>query len=181
MFSLEAGGRSSWWRASTLIADHFEKRPDGVRAALGFHLAVYSALGACFAFSLYALLHPSQVSSSSLAAHQVLPAAVLANDAPQASGAASPIATAVDPGPRTRTVATAPPALALPPEPMPEPEVGPETALTPPPALKPAAPPSQRRTNKKPSREVRVGTSNRRGAPCIPAYDSSGAQTRPCG
>jgi hypothetical protein len=163
-----------------LIADHFVKRPDGVRAALGFHLAVYAALGACFAFSLYALLHPSQVSSSGLAAHQVLPAAVLANDAPQASGAATPAPAAVDQGPRTRTVSTAPAALALPPEPMPEPEVLPETVLAPPPALKPAPPP-QRRTNKKPNREVKIGTSNRRSAPCIPAYDSSGAQTRPCG
>jgi hypothetical protein len=179
MFALEAGGRSSWWRASTLIADHFEKRRDGVKAALGFHLAVYSALGASFAFGLYALLHPSQVSSSSLAEYQVLPAAVVTNDVPQARGVA-PSAAAVDPAPRTKTVLMAPPELALPPEPMPEPEVAPPTVLTPPPAAKPAAPPSQRRTHKKPSREVRIGTSNRRTA-CIPAYDSSGAQTKPCG
>src|SRR4029453_11986649 len=46
------GGRSSGWRASTLIADHFEKRPDGRRAALGFHLAVDSALAVCLAFGV---------------------------------------------------------------------------------------------------------------------------------
>ena len=54
---------------------------------------------------------------------------------------------------------------------------------TPEPELKPtiAAPPSQPRTAKRPNREVRIDSPKQRGAACIPGYDSSGAQTRPCG
>src|SRR5262245_17897122 len=184
------GGRSSGWRASTLIADHFEKRPDGRRAALGLHLAVDSALAVCLAFGVYALLHPSGVSSSGLAEYQALPAAVVTGDKPPASAAALPMPAAdpIDPGPHIRTISTAPATVMLQPEAMPQPdlapqpEVAPQPELTPPPEAKPTvAPPAQRRTVKKPTRDVRVGTSNRRSAGCIPAYDSSGAQTKPCG
>jgi hypothetical protein len=54
---------------------------------------------------------------------------------------------------------------------------------TPEPELKPtiAAPHSQPRTAKRPNREVRIDSPKQRGAACIPGYDSSGAQTRPCG
>jgi hypothetical protein len=181
------GGRSSGWRASTLIADHFEKRPDGgLRAALGFHLAVDAALAVCLGFGLYALLHPSGVSSSYLVEYQALPAAVVAGDTPLPAGtAALPMTAAVPiaPAPQIRSIATVPATAMLQPEAMPEPELAPqpEVALTPPPEAKPAvAPPSQRRTVKKPNRDARMGTSNRRSG-CIPGYDSSGAQTRPCG
>jgi hypothetical protein len=170
-----------------LIADHFEKRPAGLRAALGFHLAVDSALAVCLGFGLYALLHPSGVSSSGLAEFQALPAAMVTGDTPlAASAAALPMAAAapIAPAPHIRNIAIAPANVMLQPEAMPEPELAPppEVALTPPPEAKPTvAPPSQRRTVKKPNREVRTGTSNRRGAGCIPGYDGSGAQTRPCG
>jgi hypothetical protein len=185
------GGRSSGWRASTLIADHFEKRPDGRRAALAFHLAVDSALAICLGFGLYALLHPSGVSSSGFAEYQALPAAVITGDPPlPVSAAALPMAAADPnaPAPQVRSISTAPANAMLQPEAMPQPElapqpeVAPQPELTPPPEAKPAvAPPSQRRTGKKPNRDVRTGTSNRRGAGCIPGYDGSGAQTRPCG
>jgi hypothetical protein len=161
-----------------LIADHFEKRPDGgLRAALGFHLAVDTALAVCLGFGLYALLHPSGISSSYLAEYQALPAAVVTGDTPlPASTAALPM---------TAAAPSAPASVMLQPEATPQPELAPqpEVALTPPPETKPTvAPPSQRRTsNKKPNRDVRVGTSNRPRSGCIPAYDSSGAQTRPCG
>jgi hypothetical protein len=174
-----------------LIADHFEKRPDGLRAALGFHLAVDSALAVCLGFGLYALLHPSGVASSRWAEYQALPAAVVTSDTPlPTSAAALPMAAAVPiaPAPHIRSISTAPANVMLQPEatPQPEltpqPEVAPQPELTPPPAAKPTvAPPSQRRTGKKPNRDVRTGTSNRRGAGCIPGYDGSGAQTRPCG
>jgi hypothetical protein len=93
--------------------------------------------------------------------------------------AAAPIV----PAPQIRSIATAPANVMLRPEAMPEPELAPqpEVALTPPPEATPTvAPPSQRRTVKKPNREVKMGTPNRRSG-CIPGYDSSGAQTRPCG
>jgi hypothetical protein len=175
-----------------LIADHFEKRPDGRRAALGFHLAVDSALVICLAFGVYALLHPSGVSSSYLVEYQALPAAAVTGGTPlPASAAALPMAAAapIAPAPQIRSISTTPANVMLQPEAVPqpelapEPEVTPQPELTPPPAAKPAvAPPSQRRTgNKKPNRDVRVGTSNRPRSGCIPGYDGSGAQTRPCG
>jgi hypothetical protein len=170
-----------------LIADHFEKRPDGgLRAALGFHLAVDSALAVCLGFGLYALLHPSGVASSYLVEYQALPAAVVTSDTPlPASAAALPMTAAapIAPAPQIRSISTAPANVMLRPEAMPEPELAPqpEVALTPPPEATPTvAPPSQRRTVKKPNREVKMGTPNRRSG-CIPGYDSSGAQTRPCG
>src|SRR5262245_45014140 len=117
------GGRSSGWRASTLIADHFEKRPDsGLRAALGFHLAVDSALAVCLGFGLYALLHPSDVSSSYLVEYQALPAAVVAGDTPALPVAAAP---PIAPEPRIRSISTAPATVMLQPEAMPEPELAP--------------------------------------------------------
>lgn len=170
-----------------MIADHFEKRPDsGLRAALGFHLAVDSALAVCLGFGLYALLYPSGVSSSYLAEYQALPAAVITPDTPlPASAAALPTAAAapIAPEPRITSISTTPATVMLQPEATAEPELAPqpEVALTQPPEAKPTvAPPAQRRTVKKPNRDVRMGTSNRRSG-CIPAYDSSGAQTRPCG
>lgn len=176
-----------------MIADHFEKRPDrGLRSALGFHLAVDSALAVCLGFGLYALLHPLGVSSSGLAEYQALPAAVVTRDTPLPASAvvlptaaAAPIASApIDPGPQVRSISTAPANVMLQPEAMPQPElapqpeVAPQPELIPPPEAKPTAP-AQRRTGKKPSREIKMGSQNRRA--CIPAYDSSGAQTRPCG
>src|SRR5262245_10752720 len=119
------GGRSSGWRASTLIADHFEKRPDGRRAALGLHLAVDSALAVCLAFGVYALLHPSGVSSSGLAEYQALPAAVVTGDKPPASAVAFAIAAAagtapaaIDPAPHIGTLWTPPTTVMRPPERM---------------------------------------------------------------
>lgn len=179
-----------------MIADHFEKRPDGRRAALVFHLAVDSALAVCLAFGVYALLHPLGASNSGLAEYQALPAAVVTRDTPLPASAVvlptaatAPIASApIDPGPQVRSISTAPANVMLQPEAMPQPElapqpeVAPQPELIPPPEAKPTvAPPSQRRTGKKPNRDIRTGTSNRRGAGCIPGYDGSGAQTRPCG
>ena len=170
-----------------MIADHFEKkRPAGLRAALGFHLAVDAALAVCLGFGIYALLHPSGVASSYLVEYQPLPAAVVPADTPlPASAAALPVTAAapIAPAPQIRSISTAPATVMLPPEAMPQPELAPqpEVALTPPPETKPVvAPPAQRRTVKKPNHDVRMGTSNRRSG-CIPGYDSSGAQTRPCG
>jgi hypothetical protein len=92
------------------------------------------------------------------------------------------------PAPAIRSISTAPANVMLQPEAMPQPELAPQPEVVPQPELTPpleakptVAPPSQRRTVKKPNRDVRTGTSNRRGAGCIPGYDGSGAQTRPCG
>lgn len=59
-----------------MIAAYSAHRPDSVTAALGIHLIVYCAVGACLAFGLYALLQPSRAPNSGLAAYDALPGAV---------------------------------------------------------------------------------------------------------
>jgi hypothetical protein len=143
-----------------LTAAYSGYRPDGVTAALGMHLVVYCAVGACFAFGLYALLQPSRVSNSGLAEYKPFPGTVVTYGKPfvmkSVAEPVTPVAP-IEPEPETTGRSTH------------EPE------------LKPAVPaPSQPRTGKRPTRDVRMESPKRR-AECIPAYDSSGAQTRPCG
>ena len=152
-----------------MIAAHSIHRMDSVSAALGIHLIVYCAVGACLAFGLYALLQPSRAPNSGLAAYDPPPGAVVKYGKPSlATTVAEPIAPVelpiaaaalIDPEPATTGRST------------PEPELTPTIA----------APHSQPRTAKRPNREVRIGSPKQRGAACIPGYDSSGAQTRPCG
>ena len=152
-----------------MIAAYSAHRPDSVTVALGIHLIVYCAVGACLAFGLYALLQPSRAPNSGLAAHEPPPGAVVKYGKPSlATTVAEPIA------PVELPIAAA--ALI-------DPEPATTGRSTPEPELKPtiAAPPSQPRTAKRPNREVRIDSPKRRGAACIPGYDSSGAQIRPCG
>ena len=151
-----------------MIAAYSAHRPDSVTVALGIHLIVYCAVGACLAFGLYALLQPSRAPNSGLAAYD-LPGAVVKYGKPSlATTVAEPIA------PVELPIAAA--ALI-------DPESATTGRSTPEPELKPtiAAPRSQPRTAKRSHREVRIDSPKQRGAACIPGYDSSGAQTRPCG
>ena len=56
-----------------MIAAYSARRPDSVTAALGIHLIVYCAVGACLVFGLYALLQPSRAPNSGLAAYEPPP------------------------------------------------------------------------------------------------------------
>ena len=143
-----------------MIAAYSAHRPDSVTAALGIHLIVYCAVGACFAFGLYALLQPSRAPNSGLAAYKPPPGTVVTYGKPfLAKGVAEPIAPValIEPEPATTGRST------------PEPELKPTVTA-----------PSQPHTAKRPKREVRT-ESPKRSTACIPGYDSSGAQTRPCG
>jgi hypothetical protein len=60
-----------------VIAAYSTHRIDSVSAALGIHLIVYCAIGACLAFGLYAVLQPSRTPNSGLAAYKPPPAAVV--------------------------------------------------------------------------------------------------------
>ena len=60
-----------------MIAAYSAHRPDSVTAALGIHLIVYCAVGACLVFGLYALLQPSRAPNSGLAAYEPPPGAVV--------------------------------------------------------------------------------------------------------
>jgi hypothetical protein len=137
-----------------VIAAHSIHRMDSVSAALGIHLIVYCAVGAGLAFGLYALLQPSRTPNSGLAVYKPPPAAVVTYAKRSPATVEQPIA---DPEPVTTGRST------------PEPELKPTIT----------APPS--RTARRPNREVRIDIPRRRAAACIPGYDSSGAQTRPCG
>ena len=149
-----------------MIAAYSTRRIDSESAALGIHLVVYCAIGACLAFGLYALLQPSRTPNSGLAAYKPPTAAVTYAKRSPATTGAEPIA------PVEQPIAPVPPG-----------DLEPVTTgrSTPEPELKPTitAPPS--RTAKRPNREVRIDIPRRRSAACIPGYDSSGAQTRPCG
>jgi len=139
-----------------MTAAYSVHRPDSVTVALGVHLIVYCAVGAGLAFYLYALLQPSRAPNAGLGAYEPPPGAVVKYRKPPISPvehSTVPV-TLAEPEPATTGRST--------PEPEPKPTV--------------AAPPSHPRAANRPNREVR-----RRVAPCIPGYDSSGAQTRPCG
>jgi hypothetical protein len=144
-----------------MIAGYSEHRPDGVTAALAIHLIVYCAVGACFAFALYALLQPTPTPNAGLTAYRPLPGTVVTYGEPfVAKSVPKPIAPValIEPEPTTTGLST------------PEPE-----------HLKPTVTPlPQPHTAKRPSRKVRVESPKPRIAACIPGYDSSGAQTRPC-
>src|SRR5262245_50436123 len=127
--------------ASTMIATYSAHHPDTTSAALGIHLIVYCAVGACLAFGLYALLQPSRAPNSELAAYEPPPGAVIKYGKPSlTTGFAEPIA------PVEQAIA---PAALIDPEPgrsTPEPERQPTRT----------APPSQPRTAKRPNREVKI-------------------------
>jgi hypothetical protein len=143
-----------------LIAAYSGHRPEGVTAALGIHLVVYCAVGACFALGLYALMQPTRGSNPGLAAYEPPPGTVVRYGKPfRMKSVAEPIAPVAPIAPETETTGRA----------TPEPDVKPAVAA-----------PSRPRL-KRPHREVGMESPKRRGAACIPAYDSSGAQTRPCG
>src|SRR5262247_1089825 len=75
------------------MATYSARHPDSVTAALGVHLIVYSAVGACLAFGLYALLQPSRAPNSGLAAYEPPPGAVVQYGKPSlTTGFAEPIA-----------------------------------------------------------------------------------------
>lgn len=88
------------------MAGHPPSRSDGLDAALAIHLALYCAVGACFALGLYFLMQPSRTPNPGLAAYQPPPATVMTVSVPSlaeaTAGAPSRPATAPE------RIATAP-------------------------------------------------------------------------
>ena len=58
-----------------MIAAYSGHHPDSVTTAIGIHLIVYCAVGACLAYGMYALLQPSRAPNSGLGAY--VPGAVV--------------------------------------------------------------------------------------------------------
>jgi hypothetical protein len=146
--------------------------PEGVSAVLGIHLAAYCAVGACFAFTLYAPLQSSRAAYSGAAEYEPPPVTVVTHAKLPVN---EPVASVIVP--------------AAPNEAAPEtadrsPQQGAPTTIDgsieqpEPKSTVSAQPRSHER--KKTKREIKT-VSKPRGSTCIPAYDSSGAQTRPCG
>ena len=64
------------------MAGHPLSRRDGLDAALAIHLALYCAVGACFALGFYFLMQPSRTPNPGLAAYQPPPATVMTVSVP---------------------------------------------------------------------------------------------------
>ncbi len=74
-----------------MIAAYSGHHPDSVTTAIGIHLIVYCAVGACLAYGLYALLQPSRAPNSGLGAY--VPGAVIEYGKPSlATRVSEPIA-----------------------------------------------------------------------------------------
>jgi hypothetical protein len=149
-------------------------RPEGVSAALGIHLAAYCAVGACFAFMLYAPLQPSRAAYSGVAEYEPPPVTVVTHaKSPVSEPVAPPIVPVAPNEAEPETTDRSPQQGARAPttidgsieQPEPKPTV----------STQPRA-----HERKKTKREIKT-VSKPRESTCIPAYDSSGAQTRPCG
>lgn len=147
-------------------------RPERVSAALGIHLVAYCAVGACIAFILYAPLQPSRAAYSGAAEYEPPPVTVVTHTklpvyepvvppiVPVTPAEAAPETT--DRSPQQEAPTTIDGSIE-----QPEPK---STVNTQPRAHE----------RKKIKREIKT-VSKPRASTCIPAYDSSGAQTKPCG
>jgi hypothetical protein len=76
-------------RRSRGMAGYPPRRSDGLDAALAIHLALYCAVGACFALGFYLLLQPSRSANPGLAAYQPPPATVMTVSVPSLGEAAA--------------------------------------------------------------------------------------------
>jgi hypothetical protein len=147
----------------------YRQQDNGVGAGLGFHLCLYCAVAACFAVGFYALLQPVRVPNPGLAAFKPLPGTIvtyvqLPPSRKDVAALAAPIAPAVLTQPELETTGGA-------------------TSQ----AQEPASPPQLQTVKSaaqqpkiKPRREARSENSTQQRVACLPGYDSSGAQTRPC-
>jgi hypothetical protein len=144
---------------------------DGLAAALCLHLCVYCAVAACFGLGFYVFMQPSRSPNLGLAAYKPPPATVITSGLParlrdRERNAPFVVMRAE---PETDARATPPPAR----------ETTSRSALQPPLAAAPL-PRSAAKQAKKPAPQVAAEVPKPQGSPCLPGYDSSGAQTRAC-
>jgi hypothetical protein len=145
---------------------------DGVAAALCIHLSIYCAAAVCFGFGFYEFMQPSFSPNPGLAAYKPPPATVISYELParlkrDPGGNAMPVMIRAE----TETDARATHAPAS--------ETTTRATLQPPsPAPLVSRPPAKQ--TKKPARQVAAEAPKSQGPPCLPGYDSSGAQTKSC-
>lgn len=155
-----------------MTAPYSGYRPEGASAALGIHLAAYCAVGACFAFAVYAPLQSSRAAYSGVAEYEPPPVTVVTHAKLLVNEPIAPVIVPVVPNEAAPETTDRSPQQGAPTTidgsiEQPEPK---STFSTQPRAHE----------RKKTKREIKT-VSKSRGSTCIPAYDSSGAQTRPCG
>jgi hypothetical protein len=136
---------------------------DGLAAALCIHLCIYCAVAACFGLGFYAFMQPSRSSNPGLAAYKPPPATVITSGLP---------ARLSD---RERNA----PFVVMRAEPETDARATPPARETTPPAPAPL-PRSPAKQAKKPAPQVAAEAPQPQATPCLPGYDSSGAQTRSC-
>jgi hypothetical protein len=140
-----------------------QRYDDGLATALCMHLCIYCAAAACFALGFYVLMQPSRSPNLGLAIYKPPPATVITSGLPARLSDRERNAPFVVMRAEPETDARATP---------PAPQTMPPAAAPP-----PRSPPKQAR---KPAPQVAAEAPRSQATPCIPGYDSSGAQTRSC-
>jgi hypothetical protein len=143
---------------------------DGLAAALCIHLCIYCAVAACFGLGFYVFMQPSRSTNLGLTAYKPPPATVITSGLPARLSERERIQPFVvmRAEPQTDARATPPPAL----------ETASRSTLQPSAAA--PVPRSPARQAKRPAPQVAAEAPKPQGSPCLPDYDSSGAQTRSC-
>jgi hypothetical protein len=139
---------------------------DGVSGALAAHLCAYCAVAACLAVGLYALYYqPARQPNPGLAAYKPPPGTIISYELPARLRSSEPLVSVAAPELETTGRSTREPPITG----------QPDRQLD----LVPVTLPSPRQV-KRPERAARTEDAPPQRSACIPGYDSSGAQTRPC-
>ena len=140
---------------------------DGVSGALAAHLCAYCAVAACLAVGLYALYQPARQPNPGLAAYKPPPGTIISYELPARLRNSDPLVSVAVTAPELETTGRStrePPITGQP-----------DRQLD----LVPVTLPSPRQV-KRPERAATTEYAPPQRSACIPGYDSSGAQTRPC-
>jgi hypothetical protein len=140
---------------------------DGVSGALAGHLCAYCAVGACLAVGLYVLFQPARQPNPGLAAYKALPGTIISYELPARLRSSDPLVSVAVTAPELETTGRSTRAPPITGQPDRQPD------------LVPASLPAPRQV-KRPERAATTEDAPPQRSACIPGYDSSGAQTRPC-
>jgi hypothetical protein len=141
---------------------------DGLAAALCMHLCIYCAVAACFGLGFYVFMQPSRSTNLGLAIYKPPPATVITSGLPARLSDRERNAPFVvmKAAPETDARATPPP------------ETTSRSTLQPSAAA--PVPRSPAKQTKRAAPQVAAEAPKPQATPCLPGYDSSGAQTKSC-
>jgi hypothetical protein len=138
-----------------------------VSGALAAHLCAYCAVAGCLAAGLYALFQPARQPNPGLAAYKPPPGAIISYELPARLRSSDPLVSVALTAPEFEMTgrSTREPPITGQPDRQPD--------------LVRVTLPSPRQV-KRPERAASTESAPPQRTACIPGYDSSGAQTRPC-